>query len=226
MGSGTEGMGTRPPDVLRVLVVDDHRTVADAISFAVAAEPGMDCVGAAHGTREALALAAATRPDAVVMDVRLQDGDGIEATATLVERYPGIRVVVLTAFVDHELLRRAADAGACALLPKDGSLDELMEALRSASREGFAVHPTLLRGLVASTQHRGPYAGLTAREREVLELLAQGLDVAAIARSLGISLLTTRGHVKSLLAKLNAHTQLEAVVTAMRQGLIHVHQRG
>ncbi|WP_325002976.1 response regulator transcription factor [Intrasporangium sp.] len=205
--------------------MDDHRTVADAISLALASEPGMACVGTAHGARQALALAADVLPDAVVMDVRLQDGDGIEITAQLVRQYPEIRVVVLTAFVDQELLRRAADAGACALLPKDGGLEDLIDALRSAPRDGFAVHPTLLRGLVGSRQPTARPTDLTAREHEVLQLLAQGIDVAAIARSLGISLLTTRGYVKSLLAKLDAHTQLEAVVTAMRSGLIRFDDR-
>lgn len=209
--------------LLRVVVVDDHRTVADALSLAVSGEPDMECVGTAHGSVEAEQLVATLVPDAVVMDVRLEDGDGIELTQRLVARQPGLRVVVLTAHVDHALLARAAEAGACAVLPKGEALAELITTVRSVPRDGFAVHPVLLRRLMgAGPSGREPDPLLTAREMEVLELLAQGRDPTAIARRLGISVATTRGHVKSLLVKLDAHSQLEAVVIALRRRLIRL----
>ena len=210
-------------EVLRVLVVDDHRTLADALCLAISAEPHMVCVGTAHGAREAAAMVATSSPDAVVMDVRLDDGDGVEVTRHITSDKPEIRVVVLTAHVDEALLTRAAEAGACAVLPKGGALSELFESLRSAPRGGFAVHPLLLRSLMhpASAAKPTPHL-LTAREQEVLALLAQGRDPTTIARALGISVLTCRGYIKSLLVKLDAHSQLEAVVIALRRKLIQL----
>jgi DNA-binding NarL/FixJ family response regulator len=210
-------------DVLRVLVVDDHRTLADALCLAISAEPQMQCVGTAHGAREATALVATASPDVVVMDVRLDDGDGVDVTRTITSDRPGIRVVVLTAHVDEALLTRAAEAGACAVLPKGGSLTELMDSVRSAPRDGFAVHPLLLRTLMSPTSATKPTPNLlTAREREVLTLLAEGRDPTTIARGLGISVLTCRGYIKSLLVKLDAHSQLEAVMIALRRRLIQL----
>jgi DNA-binding NarL/FixJ family response regulator len=210
-------------DVLRVLVVDDHRTLADALCLAISAEPCMECVGTAHGAREATALVATASPDVVVMDVRLDDGDGVDVTRTITTDRPETRVVVLTAHVDESLLNRAAEAGACAVLPKGGPLTELMESLRSAPRDSFAVHPLLLSTLIgASSAPRATPDLLTAREREVLTLLAEGRDPTTIARTLGISVLTCRGYIKSLLVKLDAHSQLEAVMIALRRRLIQL----
>ena len=210
-----------------VLVVDDHRTVADAVALAVEREPDLTCVGTAHSAAESVALARRLKPDAVVMDVRLGDGDGIVTTAELVAGQPGLRVVVLSAFVDQALLVRAVGAGACALLPKDGSLSDLIEALRSSRGDGFVVHPTLLRALMRTGPDSGaPLRRLTQREQDVLTMLAEGDDATTISRKLGISVNTCRGYVKSILAKLDAHTQLEAVVLATRLGLIRVSDHG
>ena len=206
-----------------VLVVDDHTTFSDLLAMALEREPDLTCVGTANSVAQALALVDALRPDLVLMDVRMGDGDGIAATAQLTLLYPELRVVVLTAHTDSALMQRAADAGACALLPKDGSLPDMLEALRSSRRGGLVVHPTLLKALVTSRPTRSHYQPqLTRRERDVLGLLADGLDARAAARSLGISVNTCRGYVKSLLLKLDAHTQLEAVVTATNLGLVSV----
>ncbi|MEO7784351.1 MAG: response regulator transcription factor, partial [Terracoccus sp.] len=127
---------------VRVLVVDDHRTVADAVALALAGEDGLECVGTAHTVTEARSLALTTVPDVVVMDVNLGPAgstDGIDVAAELVQSIVGIRVIILTAFVDQALLRRALGAGAVALLPKDGTLTELLEAVRGCSDDGFVV---------------------------------------------------------------------------------------
>ncbi|NUO36210.1 MAG: response regulator transcription factor [Dermatophilaceae bacterium] len=203
--------------------MDDHRTLADALCLAISAEGGMECIGTAHGAREATDLVATASPDVVVMDVRLDDGDGVEVTRTITNDRPETRVVVLTAHVDESLLTRAADAGACAVLPKGGPLTELMESVRTAPRDGFAVHPLLLRALISPASVSRPTPDLlTAREREVLTLLAEGRDPTTIARALGISVLTCRGYIKSLLVKLDAHSQLEAVMIALRRRLIQL----
>lgn len=210
---------------IEVLVVDDHRTVADGIALAIAREPDCECLGTAYGAAEALALAARHRPDVVVMDVRLGSDDGIAVTQQLVARQPGVRVIVLTAFVDQAIVRRAADAGACAVLPKDGSLGDLVEALRTARADDFVVHPSLLRLIFRAADPQRPlHQPLTPREQDVLIRLAEGTDASSIARDLGISLSTCRGYLKNILLKLDAHSQLEAVVVATRLGLISAPQ--
>ncbi|NUR16652.1 MAG: response regulator transcription factor [Dermatophilaceae bacterium] len=217
----------KPTALQRVAVVDDHRAVADAMAFAVDREPGLTSVGVAYTAVSALEMLQLETPHAVLMDVRLGHDDGIALTAELTKRLPDLRVIVLTAHLDQGLLRRAAEAGACALLPKDGSWEDVLAALQTASRDGFHVHPKLLRGLVGSQPARGlPPVDLTSREAEVLGLLAEGRDAAEIARSLGIAVLTSRGHIKSVLAKLGAHSQLEAVVTASRLGMVSLRGTG
>ena len=220
-GSEYQPHGLRPT---RVLVVDDHRTVADAVALAIGREDDLECVATAHGVGEALAYAERFLPDAVVMDVRLSDGDGLDATAKLTHRWPDTRVIVLTAFIDEGLRERAVASGACALLPKDGNLSDLLRALRTARRDDPVIHPSLVKDLVTtpSWEAAQAHSAFTNREQQVLQMLADGSDVVVIARALGISVLTCRGYIKSILMKLNAHTQLEAVVIAHRRGLVHV----
>jgi DNA-binding NarL/FixJ family response regulator len=206
-----------------VLVVDDHTTFSDLLAMALDHEPDLTCVGTAGSVTRGLAMVDELRPDVVLMDVRLGDGDGVTATAELTRRYPELRVVVLTAHIDSALMQRAADAGACCLLPKDGSLPDMLAALRNSRQGGLMVHPALLRTLMASTPPASIYLPpLTRRERDVLTMLADGSDARAIAKSLGISVNTCRGYVKNLLLKLDAHSQLEAVVIATNRGLISV----
>lgn len=226
---GVRGVGLpEPVNVLggamtSIVIVDDHTVFAQLLGLVLDREPDLTCVGHAQSVSEGAALVDAVRPDIVIMDIHLGDGDGIAATAELTARLPNLRVVILTAFVEQELLTRAAAANACALLPKDGDLAGILHALRTATRGDFAVHPALLRrlvGAVAVSQPRLPE--LNRREQQVLQMLGAGLDARVIARELGITLNTCRGYVKSLLAKLGAHSQLEAVAIAMRHGLISV----
>ena len=209
--------------ITSVLVVDDHTTFSDLLAMALDREPDLTCVGTAASVTEAFVKVDERRPDLVIMDVRLGEGDGVTATAELTRIYPELRVVILTAHIDTALMQRAADAGACCLLPKDGSFPDLLEALRSSRREGLVVHPALLKTLIMSQPQRDvTIPSLTRREREVLKMLADGLDARAIAKNLGISVNTCRGYVKNLLLKLDAHSQLEAVVIATNRGLVSV----
>ncbi|WP_221177034.1 response regulator [Nocardioides pocheonensis] len=202
-------------------MVDDHQVFAQLVAAMLSSHDDLECVGIATDVDTALATATTLEPDLVLMDVQLRDGDGIATAAELIRRRPDLRVVVLSAFIDRALMQRAAAAGACALLPKDGDVSEMLHALRTARSGDFVVQPRLLRELV--TEKRVPsqrIPTLTARELEVLQLLAAGLDAGVVARELGISMNTCRGYVKNLLAKLGAHSQLEAVVIAVRNGLI------
>ncbi|MDQ2755653.1 MAG: response regulator transcription factor [Actinomycetota bacterium] len=203
-----------------VLIIDDHLVFAQLLARALSHVDHFVCLGTATSVTEGFAAVREHRPDVVVMDVRLGDGDGVSATAILTDEFPELRVVILSAYVDAALLSRAATAGACALVPKNGDLEEMLGVLRSAERGGFSVPPRFLRSLMGASPPP-PDPGLTAREVEVLRMLAAGVGLGTIAQELGISVNTARGHVKNLLAKLGAHSQLEAVVTAARRGLIH-----
>ena len=211
------GEAGEPPTVL---VVDDHVVFGQLVERALTHESDLVCVGVATSVAQARQMCAATRPDVVLMDVRLPDGDGVEAAAELVRANPDLRVVILSAFIDSSLMQRAARAGATALQAKDGDLDDLLDAIRFAQPGTLAVHPKLLRQLVDDDSPTVTAPALTLREHEVLRMLAAGRDLSVISRELSISINTCRGHVKSLLVKLGAHSQLQAVVIAMRSGLI------
>ena len=161
-------------------------------------------------------------------DISCGGDDGLALAAELNRLHPDLRIVALTAALDPVDIARAARAGACAPLPKSGSLAEVLRALRTARVGRLLLQPGMVLDLVALNRRRsgercppaprGPV--LTAREQQVLELLGKGLDVNAIAKRLGIRLSTCRGSVQNVLAKLDAHTQLEAVVAATSRRLL------
>ncbi|MFC5380654.1 response regulator [Aquipuribacter nitratireducens] len=204
----------------RVLVVDDHTTFAELLVLALEREPDLECVGHAATVEAGIDLVDRTRPDVVVMDVRLPDGTGFAATRRILELAPGTTVVVLTAHASPDFVAQAAGAGATAFLPKGGSLAVLLDTVREARPGRLLVHPSLVARARSAAHDGGVYTDLTQREAEVLELMGQGHDVTRIARRLGMSENTCRGHVKAILVKLDAHTQLEAVVKAVRRGLL------
>jgi DNA-binding NarL/FixJ family response regulator len=222
---GSSAGAWSPSGRTTVLVVDDHTTFAELAEFALAAEPDIDCVGTAYSVADALAKARALRPDVVVMDVHLGDGDGVAATAELTEDLPDLRVVILSAHLDDAVVQSAAEAGASAVLAKDGSLGDLLHAVRTCTRGHLLVNRQVLAlrsAVPAQARADSIRQPLTPREQEVLQMLGSGAGVHVIARELGISLGTCRGHVKSVLTKLGAHSQLEAVVLAMQHRLIQV----
>lgn len=212
-----------------ILVVDDHRTFGELACLALRSQPGMQWVGTARDAEEARAQVAAHAPDIVVMDVHLGPVDGLDLAAELLARRPAMLVVVLTAFSDPAILRRAARAGACALLPKGGPLQELLDGVRNARHGQFYVPASLLHDMVSGPAEDGAPDGrrpsLTPREALVLDLLADGQHVSSIARELSISTHTCRGYVKTLLSKLGAHSQLEAVAIAGKYGLLGAARR-
>lgn len=208
--------------VRRVLVVDDHSIFAELLAVALQGEPDFEAVGVATDTASALQMAEELAPDVVVVDVQLGGEDGLSLATTLKAQRPEICLVVLTAFADTMVLRRATTVGAAAVLAKDGALDDMLKVLRTAGGAPFVVDQRLLSSVVTPPEQRGPHATLTPRELEVLQMLGDGMDARTAARTLGISLNTCRAHIKNVLSKLGAHSQLEAVVAASRAGIIRV----
>jgi DNA-binding NarL/FixJ family response regulator len=211
----------------KVALIDDHQTLLDLLSFAMASEEDIEVVGTATTAAEGQQLVERTTPDVVLLDFVLPDVDGVTLAAALVDRHPSIRIVMLTASEDAELISRAATAGAAGFVAKSGALDQVLDAVRTARSGSMIVDPIFLARLGSGgrTRSQEEPAGvrrpvLTPREQEVLELLGRGKDPRTIARELSISLHTCRGYVKSTLAKLDCHSQLEAVVTAGRLGLL------
>jgi DNA-binding NarL/FixJ family response regulator len=170
--------------------------------MAIAGQDDMAFLGYATGAAAGLELVSRTRPQVVVMDVRLGDGDGLRTAKQILADQPGIRVIVLTAVQDAYIVHRAAAVGACAFLSKSGPVRLLLRAIRTARPGRMLVDADLL---AATSTPRGPVpqagvmAPLTSRELEVLQQLASGLDATRIARRLTISVNTSRGHIKALL---------------------------
>lgn len=216
---------------IRVLVVDGHRTFAELLGLAVGRQPDLQYVGHAATGADALRLVDELHPDVVLMDADLPDADGIVTTERLRAGHPRTRVVVLTTSTEPALVGRAATAGVSGVLAKNGALGDVLNAVHTAHGGGMTVSSHLLAGLLRSTAEGAgrpgdgrPAGGLTVREHEVLRLMGVGLDVGSIARRLGISVHTCRDHTRSVLAKLHAHSRLEAVAVATRRGLIGRHQ--
>ena len=210
----------------RILIADDHRTFAELFAMGLEREPDLEAVGHAHTAAEAIQLTASLQPDIVIMDVRLGDGDGIEVTAQLTERYADLCVIILTGHPDPSVVSRAARAGACGFLPKGGALAAMLHALRSARRGSLVLPPEMLELMTQSAMPPAAAApavpSLTPGELEVLELLGHGLNPRTIAHRTGRPVEECRALLASVMTKLGAHSQLEAVVTANRYGLISV----
>lgn len=195
-----------------VLIVDDHRSFADLLEVALSSVPGIRCLGTASSAADGLRLVQQLRPSVVVMDIQMPGTDGLAATRRLREASPRTAVAVVTAHKDGEWVARAAQAGASAFVPKNGSLAEMIEMLRSARPGPMAVAPSLLRTTPRSTgTSPEPDCHLTERERAVLGLIAQGLPTKSIARVLGITPHTCRGYVKTVYVKLGASSRISAV---------------
>ncbi len=220
------------PGRIRVLIADDQRVVRDGLSMLVSLIDGVEVVGAASDGAEAVQLAEAHHPDVIMMDLRMPGTDGIAATADLRQRLPAARVLVLTTCSPT---RRAADPcprytpGREGYLTKDASAEQIEAAVRAVHAGQTHLDPAVQETLVAAVTSqppadpsgpgRTPPAGLTAREAEVLTLLASGLSNAEIAHRLYLSNATVKTHINRIFAKTGARDRAQAVRYAYQHGL-------
>jgi DNA-binding NarL/FixJ family response regulator len=214
--------------VIRVLIADDQALVRAGFRAILEAENDLEVVGEAAGGREAVTLARDTAPDVVLMDIRMPDLDGIEATRRLLKRETPPKVLMLTTFDLDEYLYEAMRAGASGFLLKDVPRDQLVAAVRTIAAGDALLAPALVRRLVEDFVRRPApgttvpteLEGLSDRELEVLRLVARGLSNAEIAQALFVSETTVRTHVGHILAKLGVRGRVQAVVAAYESGLV------
>lgn len=210
------------PSRIRILVVDDHEIFAHSLVRLLGSRPELQVVGAVGGVAEAVTAAVAYEPDVILMDFELPDGDGPVATEQIKTLIPATKVVMLTARTDEQSLVQAIAAGCAGFVNKGDAIEVLLDAI-VAVHDGETITPPaelepLLRQLRPT--RRGLGADLTPRELDVLRLMATGLVNKEIAQSLGLRLNTVRNHVQNVSYKLQAHSKLEAVATAVREGVL------
>jgi DNA-binding NarL/FixJ family response regulator len=211
---------------IRLLLADDHRMLREGLRRTLE-EEGLDVVGEAADGEEALRLAAKLRPDVVLMDVTMPVLDGVEATRQLHEHLPDIPVVILTMHADREVLARAIRAGAAGYLVKDCSTDEVVRTVRLAASGETALSPELAASMLAEAQRADTPAEelepiISKREEEVLQLVADGLSTSEVAAKLYISIKTVKNHLASIYEKLDSRDRTQAVLRAVRMGIIRL----
>jgi NarL family two-component system response regulator LiaR len=206
---------------IRLLIVDDHAVVRQGLREFLRLQEGIDVVGEAASAADAVEVAATTSPDVVLLDLVMPDGNGIGALRRLIEVAPGVRVLVLTSFADDAQIFAAMAAGASGYLLKDIDPQALADAIRDVHAGRPALHPTVAARLMRQgSTARIAHDDLTAREREVLRLMVEGLANKQIAQRLGIGEKTIKTHVSRVLAKLGVADRTQAAVLAIREGLV------
>jgi NarL family two-component system response regulator LiaR len=208
---------------IRVILVDDHAIVRSGLTAFLMVYEDLELVGEANDGMEALRLCERLRPDVILMDLVMPRMDGATATRAIRERYPDIQVLILTSFKEENLVQEALKAGAIGYLLKNVTSDELVHAIRSAHRGRPTFAPEAAQALIHAATHNGmPALGddLTERERDVLNLMARGLDNSEIANILIVSRSTVKFHVSNILSKLHASSRTEAVAVALQHHLV------
>jgi DNA-binding NarL/FixJ family response regulator len=203
---------------LRVAIVEDHEALRQGLELLLSAR-GCHVLGTAGSAREGLGLVTDAAPDVALVDIRLGDEDGIWLTRRALDAHPELPIVLYTGSADAELLFTGLDSGALGFALKDGSPDELMEALTVVASGGSYVDPRL-RPLLLSRASTERQPGLSRREREIMDLLAQGLNGEQVADHLVLSSETVKTHIRNAMHKLEAATRVHAIAIALRDGYI------
>jgi DNA-binding NarL/FixJ family response regulator len=215
---------------VRVVVVDDHRSFAEALRVALDLERGVEVSAVCHDGAEALAAVRRKRPHVVLMDLRMPGVDGIAATKAVLEARPEARVVVLSGHDEEADVAQAVEAGAAGFLSKTVPMKDVARVVRAAARGDQLMAPEEVRRMRAVARRRRDQTAalrervgrLSRRETEILQRMAQGLPPAEIALELDISANTLRTHVQNILFKLRVHSKMEALAAAIRFGKVRV----
>ena len=208
-------------DPIRVLIVEDHRVVAEGLTALINHQGDMKVVGQAGSVADCMSTAADLNPEVVLLDFRLPDGTGAEAAAAIREIRPEAKMIFLTREDSDSARFAAVQSGASAFIHKSKAAAEVVTAIRDVARGRMLITPRTIATLLAKRRTTdAQLESLTVREKEVLRLMAEGLSSRAVAAKLGISYTTIRTHVRSLGSKLGVHSKLEAIVKARELGLI------
>ena len=210
---------------IRLMLVDDHRMLRQGLRRSLE-EEGFYVVGEASDGEEAVRLVPAAKPDVILMDVSMPDMDGIEATRRIIHNDPDQRIVMLTMHADKDLIDAAIKAGAVGYLTKDCSTDEVIDAVKLAANGETALSPQLAKSMLTEVRKIDEKAAreedrlVTKREEEVLQLIADGCSTPEVAQRLYISQKTVKNHLASIYEKLNARDRTQAVLLAVRMGIV------
>jgi len=205
------------PEEITALIVDDHEVVRQGLRLSLSRAPHIRVVGEAADGVEAVELALRRKPDIVIMDVRMPNMDGLEATRQIAEQLPLTRVLLFTAYSERSLVSRGFESGAKGYVLKEAPHETLVRAIEKVAAGGDFVDPALMPQALAG---RVQVDMLTAREREILQLLADGMSNADVSERLFISQETVKSHVRHILTKLEADTRTQAVAIALREAMI------
>ena len=209
------------PKPIRIMIVDDHLLVRDGLKLLVSTFDDLEVVAVAGDGEQAVGLCGEVQPDVILMDIVMPNMDGPTATARIRESWPDVQVLALTSFVEEDLVRRAIGAGAIGYLLKKASAEELAEAIRAAHQGRSTIDSDAMQVLIRSARRPPPLGhDLTARERQVLVLLAEGLTNKEIAAKLTLSPATVRVYVSNILSKLGASNRTEAARLALEHHLV------
>ena len=215
-----EMTSARTQNRVRLLLVDDHKVVRQGLKMVLSLEAGLEVVGEAANGQEALAQVAALSPQVVLMDLLMPVMDGVRAIRAVKKDHPDTEVVALTSVLEDRLVIDAVEAGAAGYLLKESGPEELIEAIFAAAKGEVRLHPKAQKRLLQEVRTPEMREALTARETATLRLIAKGHANREIAEELGISEVTVKTYVSSILSKLNLSSRTQAALFALKEGLV------
>ncbi|WP_409303353.1 response regulator [Peribacillus sp. SCS-155] len=208
--------------MIKVLFVDDHEMVRIGVSAYLTAQPDIEVVGEADDGKKGVEMALELRPDIILMDLVMKEMDGIEATRRIIEQWPEAKIIIVTSFLDDEKVYPALEAGATSYMLKTSKANEIAQAVRDTYKGQSVLEPEVTAKMMQKMRTRTvkePHEQLTAREMEILLLMAEGMTNQEIADHLFIALKTAKVHVSNILSKLEVQDRTQAVIYAFKHSL-------